>query len=196
MNRITGTASAIALAACLGACGTKASEDASMNAMANAQNILENAAEETGNFEASAVVTGQDFANTAAASDMFEIESSKIAAKVTTSAAVKKFAQSMIEAHTSSTAKLKTAAGEASPAIKPNPTLPADLQAKLDALKDQKGAEFDAAYIREQTAAHEATLSALQLYAASGDVPSLKAFAAGLVPIVTGHLEMARELKP
>lgn len=136
----------------------------------------------------------QIFANKAAASDTFEIETSKLAASSAASSATKAFAQSMIKAHTDSTAKLKAAAGAASPAIAPDPTLTADQLQTLEALKGKEGAEFDMAYEEAQTKAHQMTLDALKSYAASGDVPSLKTFASSMVPIVTAHLNMAKGL--
>jgi len=139
---------------------------------------------------------GQAFANTAAASDAFENAESQLAATSAHSAAIKSFAKKMIEAHTGSTAKLKTVTAGLSPAITPDPTLTPDLQAKADALKAKTGADFDAAYAADQVAAHQATLDALKSYSASGDVPALKTFATGLIPTVTAHLNMAKGLKP
>jgi putative membrane protein len=138
---------------------------------------------------------GQLFANTAASSDAFEIASSKLAEANAASVAVKKFATQMIAAHTESTAKLKSVAGGLSPAITPDPTLTADQQAKLDDLKAKKGADFDAAYVADQIAAHEQTLAALQAYSTGGDVPALKDFATGVSPKVAAHLNMAKALK-
>lgn len=137
---------------------------------------------------------GQAFADTAAASDIFEIETSKLAATKAGSAKVKSFAAQMIKAHTDSTAKLKTAAAAASPAITPAPALTPPQQAKLDELAAKSGADFDKAYGEAQVAAHQMTLDALKAYSASGDVASLKAFATELVPIVTAHLNMAKGL--
>lgn len=137
---------------------------------------------------------GQSFANVAAASDSFEIETSKLALTKAGSAKVKTFAQQMIDAHTDSTAKLKTAAAAATPAIMPVPTLTAAQQAKLDGLAAKSGDDFDSAYAAIQVAAHQETLDALQGYSAGGDVPSLNAFAKQLVPIVTAHLNMAKSL--
>lgn len=138
---------------------------------------------------------GQAFANTAAASDAFEIESSKLALATTNSASVKKFAQMMVDAHTASTADLKTAAAAASPQITPDPTLTADQTAKLSAMKGLTGTAFDQAYIAAQTAGHQQTLDALRAYGASGDVPALKTFATNLAPKVAAHLNMAKSLK-
>lgn len=140
--------------------------------------------------------SAQTFVNTAAASDAFEIASSKLALDNASSASVKKFANQMITAHEGSTAKLKKTTAGLSPALTPDPTLTADQQSKLDDMKGKKGADFDAAYIAAQQGGHQATLDALKGYAASGDVPALKDFASGLVPTVTAHLNMAKALKP
>lgn len=137
----------------------------------------------------------QAFANTAAASDAFEIQSSQLAATNASSSGVKSFAKRMIDAHTGSTAKLKTAAASASPAITPVPALTADQQQKLDQLKSQTGAAFDSAYIDDQVAAHQATLDALRSYSSSGGVPALKSFATQMIPTVTAHLNSAKALK-
>lgn len=137
----------------------------------------------------------QSFANTAAASDAFEIATSKLALTNGASPAVKAYAQKMIDAHTASTAKLKTTAAGLTPPITPDPTLNPEQQQKVDALKALNGAAFDQAYKAEQTAAHQQTLDMLSGYAATGDVPALKTFASGLVPIVTAHLNMAKGLK-
>lgn len=143
-----------------------------------------------------ATISGsQSFANAAAASDAFEIETSKLALTNGASASVKAFARRMIEAHTGSTAKLKTAAASATPAITPDPTLNADQQQKLDQLKTLNGKAFDEAYIAEQTAGHQQTLDVLKAYATTGDSAPLKSFATGLIPTVTAHLNMAKGLK-
>ncbi|MEG3093426.1 DUF4142 domain-containing protein [Sphingomonas sp. PB1R3] len=142
-----------------------------------------------------ALSASQSFANAAAASDTFEIESSKLALTNGASASVKSFAQKMIDAHTASTAKLKTAAGSVSPAITPDPTLNAEQQQQLDQMKGLTGTAFDQAYIAAQNAGHQQTLDTLKAYAATGDVASLKTFATGLIPTVTAHLNMAKGLK-
>jgi putative membrane protein len=140
------------------------------------------------------MTAGQSFANTAASSDTFEIETSRLAAEKATSAKVKAFAQSMIKAHTESTAKLKSAAAAATPPVTPVPQLTATQQQTVSELQGKSGADFDTAYAKAQVDAHQATLDALKAYSASGDVPSLKTFATGLVPVVTAHLNMAKGL--
>jgi putative membrane protein len=135
---------------------------------------------------ATAPMTAQAFANTAAASDAYEIASSKLAGAKATDAGVKKFAAQMIKDHTASTAKLKAAAGT----IKPDPTLNAEQKANIAALEAASGADFDSTYKTQQLAAHGKTLVALKGYEASGDDAALKTFASSTAPVVQGHLTM------
>lgn len=171
-------------------------------ALASCGKKTEPIAPETPGAETSAGMTvpaanmtaGQSFANAAASSDAFELESSKLAADKATAAKIKTFAQSMIKAHTESTAKLKAAAAAAAPPVTPDARLTATQQQTLDELKAKSGAEFDTAYAKAQVDAHQAALDGLKAYSASGDVPSLKSFATELVPVVTAHLNMAKAL--
>jgi len=119
-------------------------------------------------------LTAQGFANAAAASDRFEVESSRLAA---------------------SAAKLKSTASGLSPAVIPDDTLNPDQQATLDSLRNLKGADFDTAYAAAQIEAHQKALDALNGYAASGDNDALKQLASGMVSTVTAHLNMAKGLK-
>lgn len=184
------TIAALAVAA-LTAAGCSKKDDTAKDASADPQ--ITAAASDTA-MATTPASPGQAFADAAAASDMFEIETSKLAATKAASSKIKTFAAQMIKAHTDSTAKLKTAAAAASPAITPASTLTAAQQSKLAELSTKSGADFDRAYAEAQVAAHQATLDALKAYSASGDVASLKAFATELVPIVTAHLNMAKSL--
>jgi len=144
---------------------------------------------------ATAPTTAQPFVNAAAASDRFEIESSRLVVASGQSAATKKFAQQMIDAHTASTAKLKTTLSGMSPPLTPDDTPNADQQRLMAGLQGKTGAELDTAYAAAQVEAHQATLNALNAYAASGDNATLKTFASGMVPTVTAHLNSAKSLK-
>jgi len=179
---------ALALAACH-------KNDAATNDAATDMNVATENTDLNMTATAPSPLTAQGFANAAAASDKFEIESSKLAATAASSAAVKSFATKMISAHTGSTAKLKSTLAGMSPAVTPDDTLSADQQAKLDSLKGLNGSAFDSAYASAQADAHQKALDALNAYAASGDNAQLKTFASGLVPTVTAHLNMAKALK-
>lgn len=149
---------------------------------------------ETGGPADQTMMNPQGFVDAAAASDMFEIESSKLAQKMAKGAQVKEFAAMMIKDHNKSTADLKAAAGKASPAVTPAPKMTAMQQSDLDALKSATG-NFDTLYAQKQVAAHQKTLAMLQGYANSGDVAALKEYASKTAPVVEGHLGQARKLK-
>ena len=188
------------LALGLAGCGPKAEQAAD-----SASNSAGNALEAAGNVASNAVdatttaltptPSGQDFVNKAAKSDAYEIASAKLAATNASSSAVKDFATAMITAHTESTAKIKKAAGEASPAITPDAALTSDQQGHLDTLGKLKGAEFDKEYVDEQKDAHEDALSLMNDYAKNGDVPSLKTAAGEIAPVVQKHLDMVKALE-
>ena len=183
------SASALALAAC-GQRNEEAGSDVNV-AVDNGVVVPDNGM----TADAALPTSAQGFANTAAASDRFEIESSRLAATQGQSAAIKSFAAKMISAHQESTAKLKTTLSGLNPPVTPDDTLSVAQRADLDGLKGKTGAEFDTAYAAAQVKAHQAALDALNAYAASGDTPALKEFASGMVPTVTAHLNMAKGLK-
>ena len=180
----------LAISMALVLCACQQSAPPADNAAAN-----DMATETVNETDAMAPMSVQDFANKAAASDMFEIESSKAALATSSSADVKKFAQMMVDAHTKSTADLKAALAGADPAVTPDPTLDPMQQASLDSLKSAPATAFDAAYKTAQVDGHQKALAMLQQYAAGGEAGPAKDFAAKMVPIVTEHLKMAQELK-
>lgn len=179
--------SALALAACGQTPTTDAPAD---NVVVAPDMTLDNGADNMAMApEAATPMTGQQFADAAAASDMFELESAKLAQQKGQSAAVKEFAAMMVKDHTNSTAKLQAAAGQADPAVTPRPALNPEQTANLEALRAASGAEFDVHYKQQQVAAHQKALAMLQGYSANGDVPSLKAFAGETAPVVEAHLK-------
>jgi len=146
------SASALALAGCGHKDETTTTTTNSVTAESASTTAADNGMVDNGTV-ATPVSAGQTFANTAAASDAFEIAESQLAATSAHSAAIKSFAQKMIEAHTGSTAKLKTVAAGLTPPMTPDATLTADQQQKVDALKAKTGADFDTAYAADQVAA-------------------------------------------
>ena len=133
-----------------------------------------------------------DFVKTAAISDMFEIESSKLAEQKS-DAASKKFAAKMIADHSKTSAELKQIAPKAKAEIPA--ALDSAHQSKMDTLKGLSGADFDRQYDQMQVEAHENAVSLFERYAQGGDNSALKAFAQKHLPHLRGHLKMAKELK-
>lgn len=136
-------------------------------------------------------MTAKVFADTAAASDLFEVASSKWAEDHSSNRAVKGFAAMMVRDHTRSSEELKAAAAQAGLALEPA-LLPGQ-EADLTDLRFA-GARFDRVYAEKQVVAHANALAGLRKYAAQGDSAPLRAFAAGAVPVVERHLDAAKDL--
>lgn len=143
-----------------------------------------------------AAMAPQEFVTQAAASDMFEIESSRLAADKAQDAKVKQFAKMMVADHTKTTNELKTIAASLQPAVTVQPTLPPDMQSNLDALKNASGADFDRLYVGQQIPAHQQALALHQSYAQNGQEPQLKTFASKTSQAVQRHLTEAQQLAP
>ncbi|MBI4047224.1 MAG: DUF4142 domain-containing protein [Devosia nanyangense] len=147
-----------------------------------AQNNAVPAAAQT---EAAAVTSAQQFTDIAAVSNLFEIESSKIALQKATSPQVKEFAQRMIDDHTKAGDELKAAADAQS--IK----VPTDLDDKhkqmLDQLNAASGADFDAAYIQMQTDAHHEAVALFDQFSKGGETGQVKDFAAKTLATLQEH---------
>ena len=174
----------------LAACGPKANDTTpNANAMASSDNMMVMPGEGD-NSAAMESVSTEDFVAKAAMSDMYETTSSKMAASMATTPALKSFAKQMIDAHTATTRELKAAKAKDNVIAMPPATLDAEHQALIDALKGAKGAAFDTLYRTQQTDAHTKALALMQAYAASGDKPAVKAFAAATAPKVKSHLDM------
>lgn len=136
-----------------------------------------------------------DFVAKAAMSDMFEVESSKIALKRTKNAEVKAFAQMMIDAHTKTTAELKAAIKESGQAITPPSVLTGHPQDEIAGLLKADIKDFDKKYMDDQVDGHQATLDLMSRYAKDGDVPAIKAFAEKTAPAVQEHYTHAKSIR-
>jgi putative membrane protein len=134
----------------------------------------------------------QEFVNKVAISDMFEIQSSKLAA-TKADADSKTFAQTMVTDHTKTSDELKALVG------KIKLTLPSAMddahKKKLDDLTKLSSDQFDDMYDRAQVEAHEEAVKLFTAYSNNGDNADLKAWAAKTLPALQHHLEMAKKLK-
>jgi putative membrane protein len=128
------------------------------------------------------------FVAKAGAGDLYEIQSSQLAATRSRDARVKEFAQMMIRHHTMTTREV-AAAARAAGLRPPPPQLEAAQREMLAQLRPLSGTAFDRAYVSQQKQAHAMALTLHQTYAAQGDVPSLQAAAAKAVPIVQQHID-------
>jgi putative membrane protein len=192
--RIPALTTALTLALAAAACqNNEAANDVSTEA-----NLAEDTAlnEVLGANQTASAATPTDaagFASAVAASDLYEIESARLAAEKAAKAEVKSFAEHLKEDHEKSTAELKTAAGGANVTV--SPKLDAEKQAMLDQLKAASGAEFDRLFVEQQKTAHQKTLALLQGYASAGDNEALKAFASKTSDVVKRHLDQVNTIK-
>jgi putative membrane protein len=134
----------------------------------------------------------KNFVEKAALSDMFEIESAKIALTRSKVKPVKDFAQMMIDDHTATTVELGKLAGTAG--VMPPTALDEDHLKKLDDLKTAKVQDFDDKYIDQQTAAHSAALDLMKDYADNGKDVGIQSFAAKVALKVDEHLQKVKAL--
>jgi putative membrane protein len=138
-------------------------------------------------IEPAAAVDAQTFVNQAAASNLFEIQSSQLALSNSTSDAIKGFAQHMIDDHSK--------AGEemTSVATREGLIVPAELDQpnadKLAQLQGVTGEQFDLLYVQLQTGAHAEAVALFSGYAESGDNEVLKDFASKTLPTLQEHYE-------
>jgi len=177
---IAAAAGSLVLAAC------NPSTDASVDNGANSATPETNVAA----TDAPAATPGaQEFVTAVAGSDLYEIESGKIAQEKATAADLKTFGQMLVTDHTKSSEQLKAAVAKTPSAPTPPATLPADLQAKIDALRAASGAEFDRLFVEQQTEGHRKTLDTLKAYSTGGDQPPLREFATNAQTVVEAHLK-------
>lgn len=133
------------------------------------------------------------YARMAGAGDLYEIESSRLAQQKGATGAVRQFGQMMIEQHTQTTQAL-TSAARAAGMTPPPPALAPRQQKMIDELRGLSGAPFDAAYLRQQQAAHQEALALHAGYAENGDNAALRKVAAAAVPIVQRHIDLLAQL--
>jgi putative membrane protein len=141
-------------------------------------------------FDDSKIEDDTEFAVKAAEDGMLEVQLGQLAVANATSAQVKQFAQSMVTDHSKANEELKSAAQQK------NITLPTALseksQKKYNDIAEEKGADFDKAYIDYMVSDHKDAVDLFQKEADKGNDADLKAWASGKVPTLQHHLDMAQ----
>ncbi|HEY0569385.1 MAG TPA: DUF4142 domain-containing protein [Xanthobacteraceae bacterium] len=143
---------------------------------------------------AQTTINAQQFAEKVAISDMFEIESSKLAQQKAKNAEIKKFADQMVQDHTKTSTELKQLVSGGK--VKANlPTaMDAEHQDKLKQLQSASADQFDLAYTTVQVKAHEDAVALFQNYSTSGEQADLKNWAGKTLPNLKEHLSHAQKL--
>ncbi|RWX79132.1 DUF4142 domain-containing protein [Neorhizobium lilium] len=156
--------------------------------------MAQSAAESTGvNSLMGVAPKTEDFVAEAASSDMFEVESSKLALE-RSDPATKTFAQQMITDHTKTSTELKQMV-EAGKVKAPVPTvMTSNFQSMLDKLKGLQGDDFNKQYHADQQDVHEDAVDLFKRYGDEGENADLKAWAAQTRPALEHHLQMATDM--
>ncbi|MBY3381487.1 DUF4142 domain-containing protein [Rhizobium laguerreae] len=156
--------------------------------------MAQSAAEKTGvNLLMGTAPKTEDFVLEAATSDMFEIESSKLALE-RGDAATKTFAQQMVTDHQKTSSELKALISAGKVQAQLPGAMTSAQQDMLDKLKGLQGDDFLKQYHSDQEAAHEDAVDLFKRYGEGGDNAELKAWAASTRPALEHHLQMAEEL--
>ncbi|MDQ6708895.1 MAG: DUF4142 domain-containing protein [Acidobacteriota bacterium] len=132
------------------------------------------------------------FAAKAAQGGMAEVKLGQLAQDKGSSDSVKQFGKKMVEDHSKANDQLKSVAA------KENITLPADVDAKDQAIYDRlsklSGADFDRAYARDMVRDHKQDIAEFQKEANKGKDDAIKNFASQTLPTLQEHLKMAQGL--
>jgi len=142
---------------------------------------------------ATAKLSAIEYIAKAGASDMYEINASKLVLAETQDDQLKSFAQMMVDDHTKSTSDV-VAAAQADGITPGAPKLMPKQASMIAELKRANGPARDKLYKRQQLMAHQEALTIQKGYATSGDKPNLKAAAATIVPVVTRHLTELKQM--
>jgi putative membrane protein len=157
--------------------------------------FAQSAAEKTGvNSVMGVAPKTEDFVTEAAASDIFEIESSKLAVERSQHPATKTFAQQMISDHTRTSEELKALVSGGKVKATVPTAMSSSQQSMLDALAKLQGDDFTKQYHSDQEDAHEDAVDLFKRYGDEGDNAELKAWAAKTRPALEHHLQMATDM--
>ncbi|WMT92816.1 DUF4142 domain-containing protein [Pelagibacterium sp. H642] len=133
------------------------------------------------------IVDPQQFADSAASSNTFEIESSELAINTSQNEEVVAFAEQMVTDHTAAGEQMMAAAEE--DGITPASEMEELHQTQIEELSALQGEEFDQAYIAAQVAAHRSAVALFESFSTDGQESALKSFAAETLPTLEQHLE-------
>jgi len=134
----------------------------------------------------------REFMIGAAQSNINEIASGQIAVKKANSAAIRDYAQKMIQEHTKANQEL------ADIAQSKGISLPSEGDSSnktvISNLEKLSGSEFDRDYMKSQVDAHKKTASLISMYQSSGSDREMMSYATKNLPVVQIHLKMAQSM--
>jgi putative membrane protein len=143
--------------------------------------------------QSAAAPSTEEFVKTVAISDMFEMQSSKLALEKKAKPD-RQFAKRMIHDHGQTTEQLKRLVDSGKVKAELPSGLDAEHQQMLDQLRGESGATFDKDYDQMQLKGHKEAVALFAAYARGGDNAALKSWASKTLPHLQEHLAMAEKL--
>src|SRR5205823_5737692 len=135
--------------------------------------------------------TDENFARTAAAAGMAEVEFGKVAVQKAHAPAIATFAHRMVADHSKNNEQLMAVAQRQAIALPAG--MDEEHRKKLSELSKLSGPAFDRAYIESQVADHQKAVQLFETEVGSGKDQALKGFAEATLPTLLEHLEMAQD---
>ncbi len=142
-------------------------------------------------------LTDPEIASIAVTANSIDVDYGKIALKKSSTPAVKKFAQAMIDDHNSIIQQAVDLANKLGVTPKDNAVTQELLQGSKEMtanLNSKKGKAFDKAYIDNEVSYHEAVISTVKnVLIPQSTNKELKALLVKVTPLLDAHLEMAKQ---
>ena len=156
--------------------------------------LAQSVGEKTGvNSALGDIPTTPVFVKQVAISDMFEIESNKLAQQKGT-AEEKTFASQMVTDHTKTSTELKGLVSGGKVKAELPTALDSSHQTKLDKLKAATSSVFSSQFESMQVDAHKDAVDLFERYSKGAENSDLKDWAGKTLPALKHHLEMAQNL--
>lgn len=138
-----------------------------------------------------------DYVKMAADSDLYEMQSSRLALSRSKRDDIKSYAREMIADHGMTSKALMAALRNDDRTIaKPSRRLSSDNAAKIALLRKAPRASFDNLYLQQQLEAHQTAWALHKGFAENGTDPALKQVATSAVPAIERHLMHAKQMAP
>ena len=136
----------------------------------------------------------KEFMRKAAGGNLAEVQMAQLALKNGESAQVKEFAQKMIDDHGMANKQLEQIAQDKG-VLNFKPTLSEEDAALYARMGSMTGSAFDTAYIKHAVADHETDVKEYKTEEKKLKDADLKAYDEKTLPIIEGHLKMAKEMQ-
>ena len=138
--------------------------------------------------------SSREYVAMAGASDLYEIESSRLALEKSQNSTVQQFARKMIAQHTQTTAKVTNAARTAGLTPDQPKLMPMQEDMMAELRRAPAGEAFDRTYIAQQRRAHDMALALHSGFAETGLPLPLRQVAQDAVPVVEEHIRALRTM--